>query len=186
MCAISGIHGDSSLSQHFREPGWPAYSQDVTHARSGRFATHRSCKYSGDRSFGQEVEFSPAVAKTESRDVTKPPKLYTSSQAAAGETAYRRNCAKCHGFRMNGPSEGYSAPALRGLAFADPEYGFSISDIFKIITRRMPASAPGSLSDDLNVALMAFILKRNGYPAGSGALTYTQAATSRIPMQFYR
>jgi hypothetical protein len=46
----------------------------------------------------------------------------------------------------------------------------------------MPASAPGSLTQTQYEDLMAYILKQNGYPAGSTALVYKDSLTSTVPL----
>ncbi len=49
----------------------------------------------------------------------------------------------------------------------------------------MPSATPGSLPPDVYVAIMAFILQQNGYPAGSRELTYDEAMTSSVPIRYY-
>jgi hypothetical protein len=46
----------------------------------------------------------------------------------------------------------------------------------------MPAGAPGSLTHDQYTAIMAYILQKNGYPAGSTALDFTATQTSTVPL----
>ena len=103
--------------------------------------------------------------------------LYTSKQAAAGAKVYADNCARCHGAKL----EGVSAPALKGPDLTAPgaQGKLTVGDIFKYMTGLMPAGNPGSLSHDQYVAIMAFILKENGSPAGSKALSYQAASRSR-------
>jgi ABC-type amino acid transport substrate-binding protein/mono/diheme cytochrome c family protein len=114
-----------------------------------------------------------------------PPALYTEDQAAKGAIAYYQNCAMCHGPALDGQLGGYSGPALKGADFADPSYHFHVHDIFKFVSKQMPAATPGSLPDDLYVEIMAFILQQNGYPAGSTELTYDAADKSNVPMRYY-
>ncbi|MDE1923279.1 MAG: transporter substrate-binding domain-containing protein, partial [Gammaproteobacteria bacterium] len=114
-----------------------------------------------------------------------PPALYTESQAARGALAYYQNCAMCHGPLLNGQEGGYSGPALKGADFADPSYDFHVSDIFNFVAKLMPAATPGSLKPDVDVAIMAFLLKQNGYPAGERPLSYDEAAKSSVALRFY-
>ena len=46
----------------------------------------------------------------------------------------------------------------------------------------MPAGNPGSLSHDQYAQVMAFILSKNGYPAGATALDYNAALGSSVPL----
>ena len=49
----------------------------------------------------------------------------------------------------------------------------------------VPAATPGSLTHEEDVEIMAFILKQNGYPAGSNELVYEDAEKSRVPIRYY-
>jgi alcohol dehydrogenase (cytochrome c) len=59
----------------------------------------------------------------------------------AGESAYRQNCASCHGADLRGKS----APPLTGQGFVERWTGKD-SALFEEISERMPQMAPGSLS----------------------------------------
>lgn len=114
-----------------------------------------------------------------------PPAMYTEAQATAGQIAYAQNCSMCHGPLLTGQVGGYPGPALKGEDFADPSYDFHVSDIFNFVALRMPAATPGSLPKDVNVAIMAYLLKENGYPAGTTELTYDGAMKSDVPIRYY-
>lgn len=107
-----------------------------------------------------------------------PPALYTSDQAKAGQDVYAGNCAACHGPNLDG-DEG---PALAGPTFAPATSHTTIGGIFSFITAQMPQSAPGSLSQTQYAQVMAFLLSKNGYPAGSAALNYAAAKKSAVPL----
>jgi hypothetical protein len=119
------------------------------------------------------------------KNLGAPPALYTKEQAKKGLLGYIQNCASCHGPALDGQSGGYSGPALKGAEFADPSYDFHVSDIFNFVAKLMPSATPGSLPPDLYVAIMAFILQQNGYPAGLRELTYDEAMTSSVPIRYY-
>ena len=55
-------------------------------------------------------------------------------------------------------------------------------DLFTFMSQQMPMNAPASLPKEQYVAIMAFVLKSNGYPAGSKALSYATASTSKMPV----
>jgi hypothetical protein len=54
--------------------------------------------------------------------------------------------------------------------------------MFAVLAKQMPLNQPASLKREQYVAIMAYILKRNGYPAGLKALTYADALRSNVPM----
>jgi mono/diheme cytochrome c family protein len=107
--------------------------------------------------------------------------VYRSVQAEAGEQAYLANCSMCHGVRL----EGGPGPALRGVrmrALAKAQH-LRVGDVFWTVAKQMPLNTPGSLSDQQDVEIMAYILESNGYAAGSSNLTYDAAVRSQVPFQ---
>jgi len=109
------------------------------------------------------------------------PALYTASQASAGSKLFGANCAACHGDHL----EGGAGPALSGatLGTLAKNTKLSIGDMFTFLAQEMPLNEPASLKHDQYVDIMAFILKVNGYPAGSKALTYSGAMNSAVPIR---
>src|SRR5262245_52580917 len=99
------------------------------------------------------------------------PALFTEAQATTGRTLYEKSCATCHGATLSGGS----APALMGATFQaswrDPRV--TLDDLFFIIRTTMPPNASASLSAQEHAAVFAHILKANGYPSGSAALSAT-------------
>lgn len=93
---------------------------------------------------------------------------YTSAQAAKGAKLYTQNCGRCHGAQL----EGMSGPALKGPAMAGSQ---TIADIYGFVVQQMPAGAAGSLSPATYTAIMAYLLKENGHPAGSTLLSPASA-----------
>jgi len=88
---------------------------------------------------------------------------YTDSQAAQGAKAYAQSCAECHGAKL----QGVNAPALSGSSFKGKQ---TVGQIYTLMSAQMPLSAPGSLTPTAYAAIMAFILKENGHPAGGAPL----------------
>ncbi len=80
---------------------------------------------------------------------------YTADQASAGKKVFETQCSSCHGAQL----QGVSAPALSGPQFAHAN--LNVSQIYAIVTKQMPLSAPGSLSQDEYADVMAYILKRD-------------------------
>ncbi len=104
--------------------------------------------------------------------------LYNSSQASAGMKAYATNCSSCHGEKL----EGGAGPALTGptLKTLSKNTKLSVGDAFTFLSQQMPLNAPASLSHDQYTSIMAYLLKFNGYRAGSKALTYQAATGSKV------
>ena len=117
------------------------------------------------------------VAAAMQVDSPSPP--FDASQAAAGRLVYARACGVCHGTSL----QGGAAVALSGSAFARTwgDGRHQAADFFAEIARQMPKNAPGTLSQSDNLALTAFILGSNGYPAGLAPLT-SAALTGTLPM----
>jgi len=107
-----------------------------------------------------------------------PPPLYTAAQATAGANVFTQNCAMCHGANL----QGEAGPALIGQAFATSANKYTVGAIFSEIAEQMPAGAPGSLSHDDYSDVMAYILNKNGYPAGSQSLSYDNSLASTVPL----
>ena len=107
-----------------------------------------------------------------------PPALFTAQQAAAGAAVFSQNCAMCHGADLKGGA----GPALIGQAFAAAGSGYTVGAIFSEVAEQMPAGQPGSLTQTQYEDVMAYILKQNGYPAGSTALAYNGSLASTVPL----
>jgi PQQ-dependent dehydrogenase (methanol/ethanol family) len=97
-----------------------------------------------------------------------PAPYFTAVQAAQGRLSYAKSCGVCHGANL----EGAAGVALGGAAFAK-SWGngrHQARDFYDVIAQQMPKNAPGSLSEAENLAIVAFILSKNGYVAGSQPL----------------
>jgi S-disulfanyl-L-cysteine oxidoreductase SoxD len=90
--------------------------------------------------------------------------VYSVSQAATGEVAYAKTCARCHGAALTGGDE---SPPLTGSAFLGNWNGLPLSDLQTRIRTTMPTDSVGIYERQLITDVMAFLLKANGFPAGS-------------------
>jgi mono/diheme cytochrome c family protein len=97
---------------------------------------------------------------------------YTQDQAQRGHQLYNNYCAQCHRPDLKG-AEG---PALVGDAFLRKWSSKTLADLFNYEHSTMPATTPGSLPDDTMWAITAYILQRNGFPAGPASLNQQTAA----------
>jgi mono/diheme cytochrome c family protein len=84
----------------------------------------------------------------------------------------------CHGDDLTGAA----GPALIGQAFAAESNKYTVGTIFTEIAEQMPAGQPASLTNAQYEQVMAYILKQNGYPAGSTALVFKDAKASTTPL----
>jgi polar amino acid transport system substrate-binding protein len=105
---------------------------------------------------------------------------YTAAQAAAGAKEYEANCASCHGAEL----EGGAGPALTGpnLRTLAKNTHLTVGDMFAFLAQQMPLNEPATLKHSQYVDIMAYILKRNGYPAGTKPLAYDDAMKSKVMM----
>ena len=105
---------------------------------------------------------------------------YAQSQADAGLQVFSQSCASCHGANLRGQS----GPALAGPDFASNlSYSkMSAQQFYDFVRTQMPANAPGSLSEQQYLQVLAYILSKNGYPAGASPLsTSTLGSLQLLP-----
>jgi alcohol dehydrogenase (cytochrome c) len=106
-----------------------------------------------------------------------PAGLFTTEQAERGARFYGERCAACHGANL----EGATAPALTGAKFAN-SWGkgsvfalsmgkaFTVDDLAFFVTTTMPPGSAKDTAPDDHAAVIAYLLERNGFPAGEKAL----------------
>jgi mono/diheme cytochrome c family protein len=102
---------------------------------------------------------------------------YTTAQAANGAKSYQKNCATCHGVKLLGGM----GPALIGRQFWLNYAGKKASTLWSDVHTTMPMSAPGSVSAKRSVDIMAFLLQKNGVPAGNIPLDDTVDLSKALP-----
>ena len=102
--------------------------------------------------------------------------VFTEAQAAEGAVVYGERCAMCHGKSAEGTWE---VPPLKGKFLAN--WGKApVVSLFDYLGHAMPQFAPGTLSPQDNVRLIAFLLKANGAPAGAKPLSEDRAGLGAI------
>jgi mono/diheme cytochrome c family protein len=89
--------------------------------------------------------------------------LYTADQAHRGETLYKAQCTSCHGDALDGVGP---YPPLSGDDFLTKYEGQPALNVYNMIQKLMPATAPGSLTRPQAADLFAYILSFNKFPAG--------------------
>jgi cytochrome c5 len=98
--------------------------------------------------------------------------VFTTAQAARGDSIYKAGCVTCHGNALQGGTTadfGDSAP-LVGQPFAANWDGQTLADLYDKIYSSMPADKPKTLDKQVIVDVMAHILNQNHFPAGSHEL----------------
>lgn len=104
---------------------------------------------------------------------------FTAEQAQRGKRAYEANCAVCHHVSLLG--EQY-APALKGSSFLRKWAGQSVGDLFMFVSEQMPLTAPGSLTDQQYIDIVAYVLSQNDLPAGGTELPPAPDQLSGLPL----
>jgi alcohol dehydrogenase (cytochrome c) len=102
---------------------------------------------------------SPPVARVLSAQNAS---VFTAAQAERGRRVYGTHCASCHGSDL----QGGVGPALAGAAFLHKWSGKGARSLFTVTRTSMPRPAVGSLSAEAYAEVFAYVLSRNGLPAG--------------------
>ena len=104
--------------------------------------------------------------------------VYTAEQAKRGEALYKDSCAACHGEDLAGSGP---MPALQGNDFI--ANWKTVGDLFEKTHTSMPASAPGSLSEQQTSDILAFMLSKSNFPAGTTELAAKQDVLMQIKIE---
>ena len=91
--------------------------------------------------------------------------VFTAAQADRGQAAYVTECSRCHGEDLRS-----SGNVLLGEKFNQQWREDSLKSMFTILRNTMPRNAPQSLPDARYLDIIAYLLKVNGFPAGSEEL----------------
>lgn len=102
---------------------------------------------------------------------------YTQKQADNGHMLFNNHCAECHRPDLTGAM----GPALKGPTFLKRWGGQTVEDLFQFEHEKMPATNPGSLPKDEIMAITAYVLSKNGEPAGQVPLDEVRAKTLTLP-----
>jgi polyvinyl alcohol dehydrogenase (cytochrome) len=94
--------------------------------------------------------------------------VYSADQAARGKALYVANCSTgCHNENLTGSGP---TPSLAGPDFLARWSGLGLDVLLKRIATTMPKTNPGSLAEVDDLAVVAYLLSANGFPAGRQAL----------------
>jgi S-disulfanyl-L-cysteine oxidoreductase SoxD len=103
--------------------------------------------------------------------------VYSAAQAQRGEDLFKKQCASCHGEALDGAGP---YPPLSGDEFLNKYTGVSAQNVYDMIQKLMPATAPGTLTRPQAADLLAYILSFNKYPAGKTDLPSDQSAIQKL------
>ena len=97
--------------------------------------------------------------------------VYTVEQAKRGEEVYAKQCTNCHGRNLEGYiDEHIPAPELAGSEFLESWADFTLGDLFDKIQMTMPQADPGTLEPAQSADVIAYILQRGDFLAGTTEL----------------
>jgi mono/diheme cytochrome c family protein len=94
--------------------------------------------------------------------------VYSDSQAARGDTLYKRSCARCHGATLAGTD---SAAELSGKSFLGNWDGLTLDQLYDKIYTSMPPDNPKSVPRGQLADILAYVLSQNHFPAGKQPLS---------------
>ena len=118
----------------------------------------------GDLPFGLRA---PVVGVVEAAQQPAEDGGFTADQVSAGFTVYARECGECHGVNL----DGVEAPPLRGADFLNGWAGQTTDELITYVEEAMPPGLGGSLSPQVYLNIVAYILAENGARPGDVALT---------------
>ena len=102
---------------------------------------------------------------------------YSREQARRGEDLYLAQCGNCHGPLLEGIGP---ASPLTGPGFTANWDGRSLAELADRTRLTMPVGKPGTLSRRQVADLLAFVLEKNGFPAGAAELPSQAEALKSI------
>jgi mono/diheme cytochrome c family protein len=93
--------------------------------------------------------------------------VYSTAQADRGKQNYEKSCSNCHNSDLNGSVR---APSLRGDRFMKDWVNESANVLFVKLRDSMPATYPETVSNEIKIDILAYLLQANGFPAGKSDL----------------
>lgn len=103
--------------------------------------------------------------------------IYTQAQADRGKPAFEQSCGRCHNNELIGSER---APALKGDGFFSHWENDTLDKLFTKIRDTMPAGGIESVTDAGKLDILAFIISKNGAPAGKEELSLELPALEAI------
>lgn len=119
------------------------------------------------------------AAPARSTGATAP--TYTLGQAAMGAATFNTICAGCHLPTLAGnPNSKPPRPPLTGPVFVGRWQGKTAGDLYAFVSTKMPFGRGGTLMREQYLAVVAYLMQKNGIEPSDHALD--PATASRIPL----
>jgi hypothetical protein len=93
--------------------------------------------------------------------------VYTAGQAERGKATFDVSCSRCHNSDLTGSDRG---PTLVGDKFLANWLDGNLEALFSFIRDQMPQGSANIVNDAGKADVLAYILQRNNYPAGTTEL----------------
>lgn len=103
------------------------------------------------------------------------PLTFSAVQVAGGRANFAAKCAKCHGADL----EGGAGPALVG-GVLDGYFAGPAGGLVDFVQSSMPQDAPGTLSRDETVTIVAFLASKNDRSSGATPMPSDSAALAKM------
>ena len=110
--------------------------------------------------------------------------VYTADQAARGQALYKTHCGYCHRDDLIGGGSEAGAPALKGPIFTIRWRDQPIADMFVTIGTTMPKNKPDTLTPQVVIDIVSFLLKSNNMPPGATDLPADLEALQSVFMEY--
>jgi cytochrome c553 len=107
--------------------------------------------------------------------------VFSAEQAQSGKAGYDGVCKRCHGDALQG-SQG-NGPTLKGSPFLAHWDKDTLGSLWVKIRDTMPQGSPGTLTDEVKIQILAYVLQQNGFPAGKTALPMDVNALEDVSIQ---
>jgi hypothetical protein len=101
--------------------------------------------------------------------------VYTKEQADGAKAQFEKLCAECHAFTVAAKKKPKDLP-LGDEPFFESWSGRPLSEMISIIALTMPNDGSAVVTDQEAIDLVAYVLQRNGFPAGSKPLSKETAS----------
>jgi cytochrome c len=97
--------------------------------------------------------------------------VFTAEQSARGQAQYLETCERCHKEDLAG-DQSEEVPPLVGDKFLSEWTQWTVGDLFEFFTTKMPPKRKDrrNLSAETYADILAYILEKNGFPAGKAEL----------------
>ena len=110
--------------------------------------------------------------------------VYTADQATRGQALYKTHCGYCHRDDLIGGGSEAGAPALKGPIFTIRWRDQPIADMFVTIGTTMPQNKPDTLTPQVVIDIISFLLKSNSMPPGNAELPADLDALKTVFMEY--